>query len=125
MAHRSSQTDCQLDGVRCRLHGGERKRRLGPGEDEDISRMQEDEDTKDIVLVCDKKRVRVHSFILLARSPVFRTMLTSDMEERRSGEVVIHGVEYDVVKEMVTFLYSVNITPGFTKLEELLVLANM
>ena len=90
----------------------------------DISRMQEDEDTKDLVLICEGKRIRVHSFILMARSPVFRAMLAVDMEERRSREVVIKMAEYDVVAEMVTYLYSVNITPGFTKLEELLVLAN-
>ena len=90
----------------------------------DISRMQEDEDTKDLVLVCDKKRVRVHSFLMLARSPVFRSMLTIDMEERRRGEVLIEEADYAVVREMVSYLYSANITAGFTKLEELLVLAN-
>ena len=61
---------------------------------------------------------------LLLRSPVFRSMLTLDMEEKRSREVHMEDAEVEVVRELVKYLYTADISPGFARLEDLLVLAN-
>ena len=51
-------------------------------------------------------------------------MLTVEMEEKRSREVHMEDAEVDVVRELVKYLYTANISPGFVRLEDLLVLAN-
>ena len=51
-------------------------------------------------------------------------MLTVEMEEKRSREVHMEDTEVDVVRELVNYLYTANISPGFVRLEDLLVLAN-
>jgi len=51
-------------------------------------------------------RIPVHRFILQARSPVFRAMLSSGMLECTSNQIVIQDFRCDVVKEFVRFLYT-------------------
>jgi hypothetical protein len=51
-------------------------------------------------------------------------MLTVDMEEKRSREVHMEEAEVVVVRQLVKYLYTADISPGFARLEELLVLAN-
>ena len=51
-------------------------------------------------------------------------MLTVDMEEKRSREVHMEEAEVEVVRQLVKYLYTADISPGFVRLEELLVLAN-
>ena len=50
-------------------------------------------------------RIPVHRFILQARSPVFRAMLSSGMVESSSSQIIITDFDHDVVKEFVRFLY--------------------
>ena len=105
----------------------------------DLARMLGDQETEDMALVCQGHRLMVHSFLLCARlgniedigevslllrSPVFRSMLTLDMEEKRSREVHMEDAEVEVVRELVKYLYTADISPGFARLEDLLVLAN-
>ena len=46
------------------------------------------------------------------------------MEEKRSREVHMEDAEVEVVRELVKYLYTADISPGFARLEDLLVLAN-
>lgn len=47
-----------------------------------------------------------HRAILAARSSVFEAMLTRDMVERRTNEIEINDLEFEVVKEMVSYIYT-------------------
>jgi hypothetical protein len=89
-----------------------------------VSGMLGEGGTADMTLVCGEERLRVHSFVLAARSPVFRSMLSLDMVERREGMVRMDDAEPAVVREMVSYLYTAEVRPEFGRLEELLVLAN-
>ena len=47
-----------------------------------------------------------HKCILVARSPVFRAMFASQMKECQSGEIMIHDIEIDTMRELLTYMYT-------------------
>ena len=58
----------------------------------------------DLTIVIEDQRVEVHSLILMMVSPVFRQMLSVDMGERATREVVLAGKkksEFDVLWKIV------------------------
>jgi hypothetical protein len=50
--------------------------------------------------------LQAHKCILMAKVPYFVAMFNSDMTEARSGEVLIKDHEIDVMKELLTFIYT-------------------
>uniref|UniRef100_A0AAY4BF44 BTB domain-containing protein n=1 Tax=Denticeps clupeoides TaxID=299321 RepID=A0AAY4BF44_9TELE len=60
----------------------------------------------DCSLVVGGQEFQAHKAILAARCPVFRAMFTHDMKERQTNRVEIQGVEPEVLRELVTFIYS-------------------
>uniref|UniRef100_A0AAY4DHM1 BTB domain-containing protein n=1 Tax=Denticeps clupeoides TaxID=299321 RepID=A0AAY4DHM1_9TELE len=59
----------------------------------------------DCSLVVGGQEFQAHKAILAARCPVFRAMFTHDMKERQTNRVEIQGVEPEVLRELVTFIY--------------------
>lgn len=54
-----------------------------------------------------KGQIKVHKSVLAARSSVFEAMFTqASMREVNTNTVEIHDMEYDVVKQMVDFMYT-------------------
>ena len=90
----------------------------------DIGKMLMDASTSDVVIVCQEEEIRAHRFVLCARSPVFNAMLQSKMSENATGEVKIDDVDKDVLKEMLRYMYKVEVDETFTKFKELLILAD-
>ncbi len=54
----------------------------------------------------DAHHIPAHRCILMARSPVFRAMLSSRMAEHLLGEIIIDDFDYEVVEEMLHFVYT-------------------
>jgi speckle-type POZ protein len=52
-----------------------------------------------------ENRISTHKFILAARSPVLRAMLSSGMQEANADEMEITGYAVDAVSAFVRFLY--------------------
>ncbi|XP_059630620.1 BTB/POZ domain-containing protein At4g08455 [Cornus florida] len=50
--------------------------------------------------------VPAHKAVLASRSPVFRAMLESEMEESLSGTIKISEVSYDALRSFVNYLYT-------------------
>ncbi|KAL9234222.1 hypothetical protein vseg_009117 [Gypsophila vaccaria] len=50
--------------------------------------------------------VLAHKAVLASRSPVFKAMLESEMEESRSGTINISDVSYDALRAFVKYLYT-------------------
>jgi len=90
----------------------------------DLAELLDTEDTSDISLVCQGVEIRAHRLVLGARSPVFKAMFKSDMVEKINGEVNIEDAGVDEVRQMVRYMYTAKIDHSFTKVKELLVLAN-
>jgi speckle-type POZ protein len=53
----------------------------------------------------DKGEIDCHKCVL-ARSPVFLAMFQNDMTEKMQNEVAVHNIRYQVMKEMVYYIYT-------------------
>ena len=90
----------------------------------DLGNLLLDTETSDVVLLCQGEEIRAHNLILSARSPVFRAMLQSQMLESTRREIRIEDVDKDVLKEMLSYIYKIEVDVNFTKFKKLLVLAD-
>eukprot|EP00092_Neocalanus_flemingeri_P017599 GFUD01019041.1.p1 GENE.GFUD01019041.1~~GFUD01019041.1.p1 ORF type:complete len:328 (+),score=85.76 GFUD01019041.1:66-1049(+) len=86
----------------------------------DFLALLEDSSLSDITIQNQGGQISVHSVILSARSPVFRAMLRSDMEEKKTGIIKIEDFEIDVVKAMVNYIYTAKIDEKFEDMRALL-----
>jgi len=50
--------------------------------------------------------IPVHKLILIARSPVFRAMLSGEMKEAVNSEVIVEDCSPDAIKSLISFMYS-------------------
>jgi len=57
----------------------------------------------------DNNTIKVHKCILCARSPVFRAMLKTPMTESLNDVIEINDIEFEVMVELIKFIYSDNI----------------
>lgn len=55
-------------------------------------------------------KIAVHKAVLIARSPVFRRMFATDMEERRTGNIDMVDVSTLVAGKFIKFLYTDQLT---------------
>lgn len=60
----------------------------------------------DVTIEVGEERVEAHRNILAARSPVFRAMLSSSMQEGLEKKIVIKDLEPRAVQDMVGYLYT-------------------
>lgn len=72
--------------------------------------MQSTETTDVTILVCDTK-IEAHSLVLMARSPVFATMLSCGLREASTKDIVISDLDADAMRELVSFLYTGCVPP--------------
>ena len=54
----------------------------------------------------DGRQIGGHSTILTARSPVFAAMLQNEMEESKTGKVMIQDVQPDVFEQLLRYIYA-------------------
>lgn len=65
--------------------------------------------------------IQAHRAILAARSPVFRRMLASGMQESGVGsKIMVADAEHSVVQEFVRFLYSGKVSPAVLEGQDML-----
>ncbi|CAL1298356.1 unnamed protein product [Larinioides sclopetarius] len=72
----------------------------------DMKTLYNDHLFSDIVLRTDTEEFQAHRSILSARSPVFRSMFSTDMKEKADKCVEISDLSSDTVRRMLLFLYS-------------------
>ncbi len=66
------------------------------------------------------ERISAHKLILMARSPVFRAMLTHSMSESNTNEIVISDFSPEVIREMLHFMYTDHIKVVANSIEHVL-----
>ena len=59
----------------------------------------------DVVLVVEKQKFHVHRFTLALWSPVFKTMFTSDFQEKNLHEIPLPGKKASEIKELLLLIY--------------------
>uniref|UniRef100_A0A1I7YDT1 BTB domain-containing protein n=1 Tax=Steinernema glaseri TaxID=37863 RepID=A0A1I7YDT1_9BILA len=72
----------------------------------DFESMFKDERLADFKIKCGDREIKVHKFVLAARSPVFAAMLEPHTEESSKNEVVINDLDYEILHEMLFYMYS-------------------
>ena len=72
----------------------------------DLDKMLTSSNFSDFKIVCQTHTLDVHKTILAARSDVFAAMLSADNKETKSSKLIIEDFDIDVVRQMVTFIYT-------------------
>ncbi|GBN76572.1 Speckle-type POZ protein [Araneus ventricosus] len=73
---------------------------------DDLKAIYNNQLLTDVELETKAKSFPAHKIWLCARSPVFKTMLTSDMREKNSNSIPIGDLEDDTVQQLLLFLYT-------------------
>lgn len=68
--------------------------------------MYADDTFKDIKFVIGDKSLMAHKAVLVAKSKVFRAMLTTNMKESQNGIVEIDDTHFEAFESFIKFLYS-------------------
>ena len=79
----------------------------------DLYSILNDSSSSDLTLICPDGEVQVHRCIMAGRSPVFNSLLKSDMVEKVRGIVKIDDFNVDVVRSMVLYIYTAKIEDTF------------
>ncbi|KAI1719983.1 BTB/POZ domain-containing protein [Ditylenchus destructor] len=76
----------------------------------DFERIFNHDRHTDFKIICrndkDIKEIKVHKIVLSARSPVFSAMLENHTEEAQNNQVTYADIDYEVMHEMLFFMYS-------------------
>ncbi|CAL1281808.1 unnamed protein product [Larinioides sclopetarius] len=76
---------------------------------DDFQALYSDKLLSDVVLKTATKSFSAHRNVLCARSSVFRTMLTNDMDEKVTDCIKVEDLEDETVQRLLLFLYSDNL----------------
>eukprot|EP00092_Neocalanus_flemingeri_P091540 GFUD01116074.1.p1 GENE.GFUD01116074.1~~GFUD01116074.1.p1 ORF type:complete len:350 (+),score=49.22 GFUD01116074.1:48-1052(+) len=90
----------------------------------DLFSLLQDSSTSDVTITCHDGQVPAHGLILSARSPVFSTMLKSDMLEKETGIIKIEDFKVSVVQAMLHYLYTAKIEDTFDNFKDLLMIGD-
>ncbi|VDN60555.1 unnamed protein product [Dracunculus medinensis] len=60
----------------------------------------------DFTVIVGEHRIQVHKALLSARSPVFSAMLEPHTEEYRKNSVKLYDIDYEVLQEMLLYMYT-------------------
>ena len=67
----------------------------------------------DVILECEGVELKCHSFILAARSPVFRAALTqASFLEQQTRKIKIEDMDLDILRQVIRFIYSDTVDIG-------------
>jgi len=73
---------------------------------DDLASLFHSQKFGDVTLSVGDKEILVYKGVLAARSPVFAAMFQHEMEEQKQNRVTIRDVKDEVLKEMLTFIYT-------------------
>ncbi|XP_033124819.1 kelch-like protein 28 [Anneissia japonica] len=79
----------------------------------------------DITLKVSGRKVRAHRIVLASGSPYFKAMLTGSLCEREKEEIELKGIDDGILRTLVEFLYSGNISVTEANVQNLLPAANL
>ena len=91
---------------------------------EDLEVLLDSGNYSDVALLVGGKRLKVHKYILAARSSVFAAMFKHDMKEKTENTVEIPDISYPVMQELLRFAYTGEVGDLDTVAKELLAAAD-
>ncbi|XP_008202411.1 speckle-type POZ protein-like [Nasonia vitripennis] len=78
----------------------------------------------DTVIVSEDKTIRAHKCILAKSSSVFAAMFNAEINERKEIILEVHDISYDVLVEMIRFIYTGKVNRIENMIEDLAIAAN-
>lgn len=60
----------------------------------------------DVVIAIGNEEIPAHKIVLGAQSPVFLAMFTTNMKEQRTNRVAIKGIDIDIMKKVLSYMYT-------------------
>ena len=60
----------------------------------------------DIQIKCGDQTFDAHQLVLSARSPVFKTMLQTEMKEKKTGLIEIKDFDPNIIQEVLNYIYT-------------------
>uniref|UniRef100_A0AC35GR07 BTB domain-containing protein n=1 Tax=Panagrolaimus sp. PS1159 TaxID=55785 RepID=A0AC35GR07_9BILA len=84
---------------------------------ESLSLLQilwENDEDKDITIIAEKEELKIHKWILCAKSPVFKAELNSGMKEARENRIEIPDFKFETVKMAIEHCYERDIKDFIT-----------
>ena len=72
---------------------------------QDIGLLFTNKDYADVTVTCGNQKFECHKIILGSRSPVFKAMFTSKMEEHNLGTVEIKDMDPLVLENLLQYIY--------------------
>ena len=72
---------------------------------ENIRKVQSDQKTADIQIICENVTFDCHKNILVARSPVLKAYIFAQSKESKEGKIHINDTRPEIMKRMIHFMY--------------------
>ena len=89
-----------------------------------LKNVLDDEQYIDVTIKSGDKEFKAHKAVLASQSPVFKSMLETEMKEKKSSVIEISDTDPGVISEMLSYLYTGSAPNMETMAEELLIIAN-
>ena len=96
----------------------------------ELQRLREADTTCDVTLQVNggsnrRRSLRAHRMVLVAASPFFAAMFSSDMRESRSGLVELNNVDPTAVEKLLDFAYTSKISFSYSSALQLIAASDM
>lgn len=79
---------------------------LEDNDGEDFARLLEDKTFSDLTFVVGGKELNAHKNVLALKSPVFLSLFNEEVKNKKESLVEIKDIEYDVMKELLRYVYT-------------------
>ncbi|XP_067846257.1 actin-binding protein IPP [Heptranchias perlo] len=90
-----------------------------------INRMRCRSDFCDVQLQVEEELFSVHKLVLAASSPYFAVLFTGGMQEATKSLIKIHGIEPEIFKLLLEFIYTGIINVSIINVQEVILAADM
>ncbi|XP_062537353.1 speckle-type POZ protein-like isoform X1 [Armigeres subalbatus] len=92
--------------------------------DERFEGLLQSERYTDVVIVVQNRELKAHKFMLASQSIVFEAMFESDMREKQESRIIISDLEYEVIEQMLLYMYTSKVPKLKSLADRLLVAAD-
>ncbi|XP_062537360.1 speckle-type POZ protein-like isoform X3 [Armigeres subalbatus] len=92
--------------------------------DERFGGFLQSEKYTDVVIIVQNREIKAHKFMLASQSIVFEAMLDSDMTENHQNRIIICDFEYEVIEQMLLYIYTGKVPKLKSLADRLLVAAD-
>lgn len=89
-----------------------------------FEKLLDNEEFSDAKIIVDNRILNIHKCILSARSEYFSAMFTSDMKESKENQIEVTDMSYNVMLEVLRFIYAGKVNDIDTLKVDLLIAAD-